>query len=217
MFALVCGGETLTIRLYDLAHTSAGTVERATATAGRLLAEAGVNAIWEQGAPDSQEGRLADWTPALVPDQRGYLVVRLLQGPPDDRPEADLGYALPSVWQGAHVTIYFDRVEKLFFRTKGMPRIGSLVGGVMAHEIGHILLGSAEHSPQGVMKAHWGLEEFRLLSCKKLHFTPEDATALRAGAADRSAIGRTTGVPLATCPAFGRFNSASINGFRNCN
>jgi hypothetical protein len=203
----------LRIRLYDLVPTPADTVERASVAAARLLAGAGVRVIWEKGVADSLEGRLADWTPGVGPDHRGYLVVRLAEGPPDDSPEAMLGYALPFVSDGAHVTVYYNRVEKLFFREKAMPTIGSLVGAVMAHEIGHVLLGSAEHSTQGVMKANWGREEFALLTCKKLHFTREEAAALRAGVADRLAVGDT----FATCPALGRFSSASITGFRNCN
>jgi hypothetical protein len=212
-FALLCGGETLSIRVYDLAHTPAGTIEHASETAGQLLAEAGVKVTWEMGAAGSEEGRLADWSPGSTPDQRDYLVVRLVQGPPTDVPEPHLGYALPNVWRGAHATVYYDRVEKLFFSTKALPRIGSLVGAAMAHEIGHVLLGSAEHSPEGVMKASWGLEEFRLLTCKKLHFTPDNAAALRAGVVARLGTGRK----FATCPPLGRFNSVSISGFRNCN
>jgi len=48
MFGLLCGGETLTIRLYDLVNTPAGTVERASDTAGQLLAGAGVKVSWEK-------------------------------------------------------------------------------------------------------------------------------------------------------------------------
>jgi hypothetical protein len=217
MFAAFCGGETLRIRLYDLAHTPAGTVEHASQTAGRLLAEAGVKVTWEKGAANSAEGRLAVWSSGVTPDTRGYLVARVLVGPPGDFSEAELGYALPFAPEGAHATVYYDRIEKVFFRAKGMPNIGSILGAAMAHEIAHVLLRSAVHSAQGVMKGNWGLAEFRLLSCKALHFTPENAMALRAGLAERFAIARTGTAPLATCPPLGRFSSASIKGFRNCN
>jgi hypothetical protein len=216
LFAVLCDGETLRIRLYDLVHTSAGTLDHLTDTAGRVLAEAGVNVIWEKGAANAAEGRLTVWTPGHPPDTRGYLVARLLIGPPGDFSEAELGYALPFVSEGAHVTVYYDRVEKVFFATKGMPSIGSMLGAAMAHEIGHVLTGSAEHSPEGVMKGNWGVAEFRLLSCKRFHFTAENAAALRTAVAERFATGRT-GTVLATCPSLERFNSASIKGFRNCN
>ena len=216
LFAMLCSGETLRIRLYDLVHTQAGTLDHLADTAGRVLAEAGVNVIWEKGAATSDEGRLTVWTPGHTPDTRGYLVARLAIGPPGDFSEAELGYALPFVSEGAHVTVYYDRVEKVFFATKGMPSIGSMLGAAMAHEIGHVLTGSAEHSPEGVMKGNWGVAEFRLLSCKRFHFTAENAVALRAAVAERFATGRT-GTVLATCPSLERFNSASIKGFRNCN
>jgi hypothetical protein len=211
---LLCGGETLTIRLYDLVNTPAGTVEHASDTAGQLLAGAGVKVIWEKGAANSEEGRLVDWSSGMpgirrVPDSRGYLVVRLAQGPPDDFPGANLGYALPSVWQGVHVTVYYDRVEKLFFGSKAMPSVGSLVGAAIAHEIGHVLLGSAEHSAQGIMKGDWGPAEFRLLACGRLQFTPEESAGIRAGVYRRAEAVCVAGAAF--------FNSASINGFKNCN
>ena len=216
LFAVLCDGETLRIRLYDLVHTPAGTLDHLTDTAGRVLAEAGVNVIWEKGATTSDEGHLTVWTLGHTPDTRRYLVARLLIGPPGDFSEAELGYALPFVSEGAHVTVYYDRVEKVFFSTKGMPSIGSMLGAAMAHEIGHVLTGSAEHSPDGIMKGNWGVAEFRLLSCKKFHFTAENAATLRAAVAERFATGRT-GTVLATCPSLERFNSTSIKGFRNCN
>jgi len=216
LFAVLCEGQTLRIRLYDLVHTSAGTLDHLTDTAGRVLGEAGVNVLWEKGAATSAEGHLTVWTPGHTPDTRGYLVARLLIGPPGDFSEAELGYALPFVSEGAHATVYYDRVEKVFFSTKGMPSIGSMLGAAMAHEIGHVLTGSADHSPEGIMKGNWGVAEFRLLSCKRFHFTTDNAAALRAAVAERFSTGRT-GTVLATCPSLERFNSASIKGFRNCN
>ena len=216
LFAVLCSGETLRIRLYDLVHAPAGTLNHLEDTAGRMLAEAGVNVIWEKGEAPSEEGRLAVWNVGHTPDTRGYLVARLAIGPPGEFSEAELGYALPFVSEGAHVTVYYDRVEKVFFSAKGMPSIGTILGAALAHEIGHVLTGLAEHSPEGIMKGNWGLAEFRLLSCKKFHFTAENAVVLRTGVAERFTNGLTDAV-LATCPPPERFNSASIKGFRSCN
>jgi hypothetical protein len=200
MFGLLCGGQSLTIRLYNPANVPAGTLQRASGVAGELLADAGVRVIWEKGFPDSLEGRLTVMTPARMPsapDGRGYVVVRVEKGMPENSSGADLGYALPFAREGVHATIFYDRVEKLYFSSTAKPAIGSILGAAMAHEIGHVLLGSKEHSAQGIMKARWGTAEFQLLACGRLQFTPENAVALRAGVLGQLAIGRTQRAPLA--------------------
>ena len=197
---LLCEGQNLTIRLYNLAKAPAETIDRASWMAGQMLAHAGVATIWEDGARDSQEGWLADVSAAGRPtaDTREYLVVRIVTGiPPHFCPRAT-GYALPFARQGVHVTLFYDRIEKLSVGSIVGPSTSSFLGAAMAHEIGHVLLSSAEHSAQGVMKGNWGPSEFRLIACRGLHFTPENAAALRAGAAERLAIGQIQKAPPPT-------------------
>ena len=200
MFGLLCGGQSLTVRLYNLANVPSGTLERASAVTGELLAEAGVRVIWETGSSDSLEGRLTVMIPANTPggsDRRGYVVVRVEKGRPEGPSGADLGYALPFAREGVHATVYFDRVERLYFSSTAVPGIRALLGAAMAHEIGHVLLGSTEHSAHGIMKARWGPAEFRLLACGRLQFAPADTPGLRAGVAGRSPAQRR----LASCAA----------------
>ena len=197
---LLCEGQNLTIRLYNLAKAPAETIDRASWMAGQMLAHAGVATIWEDGARDSQEGWLADVSAAGRPtaDTREYLVLRIVTGiPPHVYPRAT-GYALPFARQGVHVTLFYDRIEKVSVGSIVGPSTGSFLGAAMAHEIGHVLLGSTEHSAQGIMKGNWGPSEFRVIACRGLRFTPENAAALRAGAAERLAIGQFQKAPPPT-------------------
>jgi hypothetical protein len=213
-FGALCSAQSLTIRLYNLTDAPVATVDRASRVTGQLLAAAGVTVVWQTGSPDSLEGLCTDMSAApagirVAADNRDYLVVRLakeLLGRPD---RSDLGYALPHARQGAHATVYYDKVEKLFLSAQAMPGIENLLGAAMAHEIGHVLLGSEEHSAQGIMKARWGPAEFRLLACNRLQFTLKESAGVRAGVYRRT---------KAVCVA-GEFffSSASINGFKNCN
>jgi len=176
MFGLLCSGQSLTIRIYDLANVPGGRLERASDVAGELLAGAGVKAIWEKGSADSLEGRLTVMIPSTIrsaPDDRGYVAVRVEKGMPAGLSGADLGYALPFAREGVHATVYYDRVEKLC-----LGSTANLLGAAIAHEIGHVLLGSTEHSAAGIMKARWGQAEFQLLACHRLQFTPEDREAI---------------------------------------
>ena len=60
---------------------------------------------------------------------------------------------------GTLATVYIDRVEALATET-GVDR-GELLGRVVAHEIGHLLLGTSEHAPTGLMRATWTNLEIR--------------------------------------------------------
>lgn len=51
----------------------------------------------------------------------------------------------------------------------------------MAHEIGHVLLGSADHASGGLMQARWTPAIWRLASLGLLAFTREEAERMGAG------------------------------------
>jgi hypothetical protein len=193
----LCGGQTLTIRLYNLTNAPAAVVDRASTVTGQLLAGAGVTAVWQTGTPDSFEGHCTDMSAApagsrVAPDGRDYLVVRLARGIPGHADRTDLGYALPHARQGVHATVYYDMVEKLFFSARAMPGVKELLGAAIAHEIGHVLLGSTEHSAAGIMKARWGQAEFQLLACHRLQFTPEDREAIARKRSERLELSSST-------------------------
>jgi hypothetical protein len=46
---------------------------------------------------------------------------------------------------------------------------------VMAHEIGHLLLPQGSHSPDGLMRANWGLADLRAIDRRTLRFNAQQA------------------------------------------
>jgi hypothetical protein len=56
---------------------------------------------------------------------------------------------------------------------------GQILGYGAVHEIGHLLLPSGHHSPTGVMRAEWSVEELKLIRAGSLRFTPEQAAGMR--------------------------------------
>jgi glutamate/tyrosine decarboxylase-like PLP-dependent enzyme len=55
-----------------------------------------------------------------------------------------------------------------------------ILGCVIAHELGHLLLGTHGHSIAGIMQAHWGIEQTQLALMSQLSFLPEEARLMRA-------------------------------------
>jgi hypothetical protein len=172
----------LCIHLYNSAGLSHQTLTDAAKEAARILATAGVDTIWQERPVDSPEARDLDLAAHhREPDTRAYLVLRIVRGV-SVYPGA-LGYALPDAQTGVHATIFYDRIERLIEpMVISMPKI---LGQAMAHEIGHVLLGSMEHSPAGIMKAHWGKSDFQFAGAGFMEFTALQRSVIRERASVR--------------------------------
>jgi hypothetical protein len=78
---------------------------------------------------------------------------------------------------GVYGDVFFDSVE-ILHRDCGAS-IARVLGHVMAHEVGHLLLGSHSHSSIGIMCPSWHSEQLRRVEKGTLFFTPEQARAMR--------------------------------------
>ena len=65
---------------------------------------------------------------------------------------------------------------------------GQILGHGMAHEIGHVLLHHAAHSPAGLMRSPWHPTEFENMVGGNLHFTSEEAERIRTEVRRRNAM-----------------------------
>ena len=70
-------------------------------------------------------------------------------------------------------TVLYDRVKR-FARRYHINR-GVMLGYVIAHELGHLLLPPKSHSAKGVMR---GMIDLQLASDRQLRFTPEQRTLI---------------------------------------
>jgi hypothetical protein len=153
--------DSLIIRVYDNAGILAGDRARAISRAREILTRAQLD-IEFRDCPAR-----GDKAPAVctVPPRPGELIVRLVRGAgatnSDDAP--DTGRALGSslidtaTGTGTLATVFVDRIEGMANQARA-DRWG-IVGRVMAHEIGHLLLGSNAHSRTGLMREIWTLAE----------------------------------------------------------
>ena len=105
-------------------------------------------------------------TPALRLVPRFQLVVNRVHA------EA-MGYS-----SGDFATVSVEFAERL--EESGVARLPEILGHIMAHEVGHVLLSGGRHSVNGIMRARWGSNEWRLMREGKLNFAPEQSRFLRA-------------------------------------
>jgi hypothetical protein len=91
-----------------------------------------------------------------------------------------MAYAMP--YEGAHIVLFYDRIA-----VSGRALLPHLMAHVMVHEITHILQGVDRHSEEGVMKAHWGQQDFNRMIGKSLEFTEGDVEMIHNGLLTRAA------------------------------
>jgi hypothetical protein len=78
---------------------------------------------------------------------------------------------------GCYSDVFYEQALKL--PTEWNVGLADILGGVAAHELGHLLLGSNSHGHTGIMRAHSEHEELRRLAMGNLWFTTEEAEHMR--------------------------------------
>jgi hypothetical protein len=173
----------LLVRLYVPPQLSPYDSRSALAETKAILAEAGFASEWitcdvDPSAPPR----------CTVPLTGGELAIRLATAPqPLSLRRAPLGYSLLDVatQSGSLATVYLDRVRWLAGPTAA--DVATLLGRAMAHELGHLLLGTARHGPSGLMRAIWSRHMIRNSHPHEWRFSAHEARQMRAAVSARAA------------------------------
>src|SRR5262249_9601662 len=89
---------------------------------------------------------------------------------------------------GTFANIFSDRARELVNR-RGIV-LSVMLGHLMAHELGHLLLGTGAHSSIGIMHVPWHNKELDLLSRGLMAFMPFEAERMRISVQERAAAQR---------------------------
>lgn len=164
---------TVRIYVYDYTGVSESEQKQAEAVITRLLDEAGIGVMIFQCSSIGERYATPDCLRRLGAVD---LVVRIMPGDRRDRTRR-LGDSF-GTWLA---TIYYQRAVAFAAKEPASQRVptGQILGYGTAHEIGHLLLASNAHSPIGVMRAEWSIEELKLIRSSSLYCTAEQAAAMR--------------------------------------
>jgi hypothetical protein len=86
-------------------------------------------------------------------------------------------------------SVFYHRAVELEAGKSGAR--AEILGGALAHEIGHLLLAETSHSKTGVLRAEWGDQDLRMLACGRLWFTPEQAARMVSLVKERGRAGQS--------------------------
>jgi hypothetical protein len=178
----------LIIRIYDGVGLASERLATARHAVSAVLKPAGIDITWRdcRGARSDAPGH-----PCNAALEASEVIVRIVNAGSklvDDR----LGYSSVDVQHHADclATVFADRVEAMAGRTQSDP--GTLLGHVIAHEIGHLLMGTSAHSPIGLMRGRWSDDEVRRRRPIDWQLTRKDAKSVRVGLLERSrGLGRS--------------------------
>ena len=145
----------LTIRLYNAAGVPTPELASARDTARSILGDSGVDVFVRPCGRAMSTGLPPDvCSESLKPAE---IVVRIIDAPAFNtglHPDAfGVAYVGQETDRGWLATVFADRIGHAAARA-GVAA-GTLLGRVMAHEVGHLLLGTGYHGPAGVMRANW--------------------------------------------------------------
>ena len=166
------------IRVYDTTALSAVDLAAAQATAEAVLRSAGLAPEWAvcgRGAADAADD------PCDRTMRSGELAIRIVRVHVPDRYRGTLpmGDAFVDVdaRSGSLATMYLDRVQWLASASGADALV--VLGRAMAHEVGHLLLGTNAHARAGLMRARWTAEELQRRHAEDWRFTGADARTMR--------------------------------------
>jgi|RhiMethySRZTD1v2_1073278.scaffolds.fasta_scaffold01844_12 hypothetical protein len=181
---------SIVVRTYTQ-PASAADIQTARRTAGAILERAGIHVVWLECA---LPGEVTPANACMKSPQANELIVRILSARALDHPLDDdtLGFAIIDLKSGTGslATVYADRVS-LMAQEAGVDD-AELLGKAIAHEVGHLLLGTNRHTGRGLMRASWSSADLRQSHPALWLFRGKESDAMRNRIARRSSVGAMT-------------------------
>ncbi len=170
----------LTIRVYDYADINPKLLEKASEQTTEIFSRTGVNLRWEQCRTSDREANRDSSCAQRV----GPSLIQLRIHPRDMAKKAtkravEFGYSIPLAEGkfGTVAGVYFERTHEMA-KPLGLD-LHVVLGHTIAHEIGHLLLGTNSHASSGIMRPTWRDHELRLASSGVLGFTEEQSRRMK--------------------------------------
>jgi hypothetical protein len=190
---------TVVVRAYNTYGLAPEDVRTASRTVHRLLWFVDIDVRWRNCRI---AGRPSDFVTDACADPMAanHLIVRLLGGvTPPPGSDTTLGYAHvdPVLKTGSLATIDVERIVDLSHALA--VDCGTLLGRAVAHELGHLLRGTRDHSESGLMRGIWSASTIVENRPSDWTFTREQGLDMRSGLDARLLAGPCRGSKLETC------------------
>jgi len=169
---------TVSIRIHNYAHIQDGALARAQEVVSGMYGTIGVRTDWLEPLQQSEGIFDSVGAPDCKPSDLMVIILTAAMANRGVIPESILGFAAADPGVGGRIAyVIYDRVKDITQGTQVDDM--RMMGIVMAHEIGHLLLTDRSHSEDGLMRGNWQPSEFRSLRPGDLRFSDLQAVEIR--------------------------------------
>jgi hypothetical protein len=175
----------LRVRVNNYTQASPSIVAKAEREAGRILGEAGLRMVWLDCPMEHYGGVHVQQNPCLEPLEATDIVLRVLSERTQNKfQDTVFGFAVVPIF----ASVYYDYALRSAKRDNDEFEVPVILGCVIAHELGHLLLGSNSHSGSGVMQPQWGRKQVKQALTGGLLFTHEQSKHIQAEVERRTSV-----------------------------
>ncbi len=170
----------INVRVYNYANVTGGVLAKAQSEAARIFRRSGIETHWAGCAVPGREverNHSCTAKPGATDIQVRILPRKMAQKLMKHHSEFGLAFTATGDGFGSNLSIFYHRVEELSARRHTSRAL--LLGHLMTHEIGHLLLGSNSHSRSGIMHVPWNRSQVERASLGTLLFTRQEAAKMR--------------------------------------
>lgn len=188
----------IVVQVYNYGEVAQGILRQAEQEAARIFLDAGIEAEWLDCPLSPAEAPL--YPGCQAPAGSTVLSLRIVSrdmAAPMNLPKMSFGRAwLPEDGgPGFVAAVCAHKAAELAKRSRGPE--GVILGHLMAHELGHLLLGSQSHAASGLMGVPWLRPELELIRQGSMFFSSQEGKRMRALLQERAELAATSPGPVA--------------------
>lgn len=167
----------LHVSLFNDARIPPVVVASAESRASAIFAHAGIEVEWLDCAPSNPTDFTYHESPCSAVAWPSHLAVRIVDQGTATHSDTFGQSFLDKSGCGVHATVYYQNLTAS--RNHVELSDAEMLGYVIAHEVGHLLLGTNSHSPAGIMQGKWLSSAVRAAARHNLYFTSAQSGVLR--------------------------------------
>jgi hypothetical protein len=164
----------LKVSVFNDAQVPLSVLQSAESRAQAVFGQAGISLTWlDCGTPGHWHTELGCLDVAFP----NHLSVRLVTGKQTGSHDIFGQSFLNEHGEGNYANVYVTPLSSA--KALEVIREGDLLGCIVVHELGHLLLGKNSHSTEGLMRAKWEVWELREAARGNLLFTKSESERMR--------------------------------------
>jgi hypothetical protein len=173
----------ITVQIYNYSQAAPATLSKAKREAERILSAAGLRVVWLECPV--QPSAAGSQGPCQKSPEAADLRLRVLAIPSQNKfQDTVFGFSVHPVL----ASVYYDYASRRAKSDDAEFEIPIILGCAIAHELGHLLLGTNSHSDTGIMQPRWEPSQFRQLMMGALLFTTAQSNLMREQVQTRSRL-----------------------------